>query len=246
MITSFRDDNRFLSNFWDSGTPIMLKPEDDEERFLPDYVTAPTTGHLYQAAKCMSRHDAEEILNADSPGTAKKMGRRVAARDDWDDVKLTVMEQCIRGKFDPTTQPDNVRRLLATDTEILVEGNTWGDVYWGVDAATMEGDNNLGKMLMEHRKLLREGSIVYRKEDEYIAYVKKLLGDLMFPVDLTTAFNDNDVVSDLAGCRDTGGPFTDAEWIAHDIPVEYARLFAQSMRLARLVIDQEEKIRELR
>ena len=46
--------------------------------------------------------------------------------------------------------------LLATGEEYLVEGNTWGDKYWGVCGGI--GLNHLGKLLMQVRDEL-ESSI---------------------------------------------------------------------------------------
>jgi hypothetical protein len=36
---------------------------------------------------------------------------------------------------------------------ILIEGNTWGDTFWGVCNGV--GENNLGKTLMNVREILR-------------------------------------------------------------------------------------------
>ena len=41
--------------------------------------------------------------------------------------------------------------LLSTGSEILQEGNTWNDTFWGVNAHTGQGRNVLGKLLMEVR-----------------------------------------------------------------------------------------------
>lgn len=36
----------------------------------------------------------------------------------------------------------------------IVEGNTWGDAFWGVDSRTGEGENHLGQILMQVRSEL--------------------------------------------------------------------------------------------
>jgi len=46
-------------------------------------------------------------------------------------------------------------QLLATGDAELVEGNTWGDTYWGVDSRSGKGENMLGKILMETREFLK-------------------------------------------------------------------------------------------
>jgi predicted NAD-dependent protein-ADP-ribosyltransferase YbiA (DUF1768 family) len=50
--------------------------------------------------------------------------------------------------------PELLKQLLATGDEELVEGNGWGDRFWGkVDDI---GENNLGKILMGVRRELGE------------------------------------------------------------------------------------------
>ena len=40
-----------------------------------------------------------------------------------------------------------------------MEGNTWHDVYWGVDLCTGEGENHLGKILMAQRQEFKENGL---------------------------------------------------------------------------------------
>ena len=86
------------------------------------------------------------IRNAPSPGAAKRMGRKIAIRNDWEAVKEKVMLSVVRAKFEDAY----LRRLLtATGTAALIEGNEWGDRFWGVCRG--EGENRLGKILMKVR-----------------------------------------------------------------------------------------------
>ena len=55
----------------------------------------------------------------------------------------------LRYKF---SNPDLKEKLLATGNEELVEGNWWGDQYWGICDGI--GKNKLGKLLMKVRKEL--------------------------------------------------------------------------------------------
>ena len=64
------------------------------------------------------------------------------------------MLDVVRAKFDQ--HPDLAQKLLATGDEELVEGNDWGDIYWGVYKG--RGNNMLGKILMRVRAELREES----------------------------------------------------------------------------------------
>jgi predicted NAD-dependent protein-ADP-ribosyltransferase YbiA (DUF1768 family) len=45
------------------------------------------------------------------------------------------------------------QKLLATGNAILIEGNTWGDTFWG--QCKGEGTNVLGNILMRRRDFLR-------------------------------------------------------------------------------------------
>ena len=45
--------------------------------------------------------------------------------------------------------------LLATGDTYIIEGNTWGDTFWGVDMYSGEGENILGKMIMEIRSSMQ-------------------------------------------------------------------------------------------
>ncbi|MGH7393376.1 MAG: NADAR family protein [Candidatus Rokuibacteriota bacterium] len=88
------------------------------------------------------------------PGEAKRLARRLSReiRKDWyGDVRLIVMRILLSRKFDNT---ELRRRLVATRPHELREGNTWGDLFWGVDRATGHGENHLGRMLMELREEL--------------------------------------------------------------------------------------------
>lgn len=133
-ITDFSKENEFLSNFY-SCTIIY---ED---------ITYHTTEAAYQAAKTFDVLDKKGIAVAATPGLAKKLGRRLKMRTDWDEVKISVMEQCLRLKF---AQPELKKKLLDTGEEYLVEGNHWGDIFWGVCKG--KGENNLGILLMKLRE----------------------------------------------------------------------------------------------
>ena len=59
----------------------------------------------------------------------------------------------MRAKF--TQNPKLKEQLLSTGDAILIEGNTWNDRYWGVDASSGVGKNHLGKLLMKIRSELK-------------------------------------------------------------------------------------------
>ncbi|MBI1313670.1 DUF1768 domain-containing protein [bacterium] len=111
----------------------------------------PTVEHAYQACKSTSALDWDIILNCLTPGAAKKAGRKFHLRADWDEARLSVMERLLWQKF---TQHEFARKLVQIDGKIE-EGNNWHDTFWGVDLATGEGFNHLGRLLMKVRDGLR-------------------------------------------------------------------------------------------
>jgi ribA/ribD-fused uncharacterized protein len=114
-------------------------------------MTPPTLEHHYQAAKCQNQRYASRILKASSPAEAKKMGKTAIVREDWNKIKLGVMEELLRTKFRDERLKE---KLLATGNEEIVEENWWGDRYWGI--CNGEGENNLGKLLMKIRNEVKE------------------------------------------------------------------------------------------
>lgn len=116
-------------------------------------VTWRTAEHAYQAMKTLDQHQRLNMQEIYMPGDVKHYGRTVTMRSDWDDIKLGIMEEIVRCKFQQN--PDLQRRLLCTEDLPIEEGNTWRDKYWGVCAFTGEGENHLGKILMKIRKELQ-------------------------------------------------------------------------------------------
>ncbi len=136
-ITSFQGEYRFLSNFWEA--PIYH-----------DGIEYPTTEHAYQAAKTLDFQDRWAIAQLSTPGKAKREGRKVTLRPDFERVKLRLMLELNTLKFG--TYPQLRASLVGTAPAELIEGNPWGDTYWGVCNGT--GENHLGKILMEIRRRL--------------------------------------------------------------------------------------------
>lgn len=138
-ITAFKGKYRFLSNFYDAP-------------FSYELAAWPTSEHAYQAAKTFDKDQKTSIQLCATPGAAKRLGKMVTRRSDWEEIKVRVMGEILKAKFD---QNDYLKRqLTATGTEDLVEGNTWGDVFWGMCKG--EGQNNLGKLLMDLRDFYLE------------------------------------------------------------------------------------------
>lgn len=142
MIKRFIDEYEFLNNFY--PTPIY---DNDGKEY-------PTVEHYFQAMKTFNLQKRELIRLAESPGKAKRIGRLVQLREDWEDRKLDIMEKALIQKFQI---PELREKLLATGDEELVEGNFWDDTYWGV--CKEKGENHLGKLLMGIREKIRDGEL---------------------------------------------------------------------------------------
>lgn len=153
MIDSFSGHYEFLSNFYPTPQPIWL-------RLRCVYSPLANWGYpgaeyAYQAAKTWDHQWRAYILMAQTPGIAKRMAgpkSKMPLRGDWDVIRLGLMKDLLIQKF---SHPILRERLLATDDHDLIEGNNWGDLYWGV--CNDQGENHLGKLLMEIRSDIRLG-----------------------------------------------------------------------------------------
>jgi ribA/ribD-fused uncharacterized protein len=140
MIREFQGEYRWLSNF-------ALVNIDFDGR------TYPSVEHAYMSAKSDSFMWKELCANGRmTPGDIKKESRRITLGKDWPSKKIEVMRRCLEQKF---AQEPFRTLLLGTGTLHIQEGNRWGDKFWGVDLKTGEGENNLGKLIMEIRETLK-------------------------------------------------------------------------------------------
>lgn len=142
-IKRFNGEFFFLSNMY----PV--------ETFIVGKYTFGSSENLYMAMKFMDSKIREEVSKK-TPRESKKWCRNKAKSDrrnirsDWHDVKLSVMDFALRHKFNI---PKCRSLLLSTGDAELIEGNTWGDIFWGVDIKDKEepGANHLGRLLMKIR-----------------------------------------------------------------------------------------------
>jgi ribA/ribD-fused uncharacterized protein len=135
-IGRFSDQFSFLSNFYES----VLEYEG---------IKYPTVEHAFQAAKTRDSETRHQIAKMQTPSEAKAAGNRNGILKDFDPIgwelrKDKVMEELLRIKFQ---NPDLKNLLAQTGNAKLIEGNTWGDTYWGVDVVTGVGANKLGVIL---------------------------------------------------------------------------------------------------
>lgn len=136
-ISEFSGKYAFLSNF--QFAPIAY----DGIKYL-------NVESAYQAQKCETKFERLQFANL-SPRDAKKKGRQIKLRSDWEEVKFKIMEDLVREKF--SQNPELAIKLLETGDAILEEGNYWHDTIWGVCNGV--GENHLGKILMKVREELK-------------------------------------------------------------------------------------------
>lgn len=137
MINKFRGKYYFLSNFYETDIKY-------------DGINYRNTEAAFQAQKVLSDDEKRKFSNLDAR-RAKKLGRRVKLRKDWEKVKDNYMYEICLAKF--SQNHELAEKLLETGDEELIEGNQWKDTYWGVYNG--KGKNKLGKILMRIRKELR-------------------------------------------------------------------------------------------
>lgn len=136
-IDRFDGEHRFLSNFW--AAPVRL-----------DGWGYPSVENAYQAAKTLVVSERVPFQKC-SAFEAKKLGRTLTLRADWEAAKRDEMVALLIQKF---SHAHLCKLLVATGDAELIEGNHWGDTYWGVCRG--KGENHLGKLLM----MVREACIL--------------------------------------------------------------------------------------
>jgi ribA/ribD-fused uncharacterized protein len=141
-IVRFEDNFFWLSNFYE--VPVKLG------NLTFGSTEAAFQGAKYKAALVGQKEQFEflqDMIKA-TPSQSKKLGKRLLIDvDKWESIKVRCMREVVKAKFD---QHDYLRlKLIETGAALLVEGNTWGDKFWG--RCDGKGMNVLGSILMELR-----------------------------------------------------------------------------------------------
>jgi ribA/ribD-fused uncharacterized protein len=145
-IFRFAAEFRFLSNFYGVPPGTIFLPDE------PPVLSYPSVEHAFQAAKTLQPPVRQTIRSCATATEAKQLGRSVKLRADWESVRDAIMLHLLRHKFGARSA---LRAALKRTTPLtLIEGNTWGDTYWGVCDGV--GENKLGKLLMQVRSEIRQ------------------------------------------------------------------------------------------
>lgn len=151
IISGFRGPHYFLSNFYER--PIWYRN-----------VLCANSEVAFHLQKCSNMQIWLELLEQLTKTTgvkkdfsnltaseAKRLGRKVPLRADWETIKFDEMYHICYAKF--TQHKDLQEKLLATGSVYLEEANQWGDRVWGT--VNGNGRNHLGKILMKVREEIR-------------------------------------------------------------------------------------------
>lgn len=154
-IISFSGENHFLSNFYPS--PIVTNGSNYDARLMDDF-EFPTLEHAYQASKFSFGTEMwDKVAHARTPGEAKRLANELPTDEYFLTMRNGVMRDLLRQKFEYGSVCAWLLMGTGLRTE-LIEGNTWGDTYWGRvlndKGFPGAGENVLGRMLMNRRATL--------------------------------------------------------------------------------------------
>jgi ribA/ribD-fused uncharacterized protein len=141
-VLFFDDEYDFLSNLF-------------EEEVIHNGIKYPSAEHAFQAMKTSDVNEQSKIIEASSPSKAKLLGRKLTIKDNWEKIQEKEMYEVCLSKF--KNNENLKKKLLDTGNLTLVNGNSGGDNYWGmyIDKDIMDGDNKLGRILMQVREELK-------------------------------------------------------------------------------------------
>jgi ribA/ribD-fused uncharacterized protein len=151
-IDRFRGEHYYMSNMYPLTVPLLSR----------EGIAVPTSEHLYQATKFANIDQRAAVLQAETGFKAKKVASKLVnagaeLTPDWHDKRIDYMRQIITLKF--VANPVIGNLLVATGAQQIIEGNRWGDNFWGESpAGSGNGQNWMGKILMETRAILACGA----------------------------------------------------------------------------------------
>lgn len=108
MIKQFRGKYKFLSNFYLCNISYM------------NFVFG-SSEHLFHAGKSLDMDYIRSLVNTEAPYDAKRLGRSVKLRPDWEEIKDNWMLFVQEMKYQQ--HPDLREKLINTYQHDLVEGN---------------------------------------------------------------------------------------------------------------------------
>jgi predicted NAD-dependent protein-ADP-ribosyltransferase YbiA (DUF1768 family) len=124
-ITSFKGEYDWLSNFYPCDVDINVHFDSDNSIYTAHFSNAEAA---FQACKCMTFSEFQKFETL-GPSEAKKLGRTVQLRPDWNEARISVMEQTLFNKFSKNIELAD--KLIDTYPRLLIEG-ILGMTHFGV------------------------------------------------------------------------------------------------------------------
>lgn len=137
-IKHFRGDYFFLSSYYICN--INYKG-----------INYSTAEAAFQSMKTKNIKERKEFIYL-TPKEARKKGREVSLREDWEQIKEDVMYNICLCKFNQNQ--DLADKLIMTGNTYLQQESSWNDKEWGT--VNDQGENKLGKILMRVREELNK------------------------------------------------------------------------------------------
>ncbi len=123
-----------------------------------------TSEALYQACRFNKNGEIQRLIQRErSPMSAKMKSKKYRSeftRLDWDEVRVDIMDWCLRMKLKCNWEKFGGLLLSLGDKEIIEDSHK--DRFWGCvlnDEGVFEGKNILGKLLVNLRDELKNGII---------------------------------------------------------------------------------------
>jgi len=146
---------KWLVNWFSNMEPFDTPMLHESDGIVVEYLTVE---HFYQAMKIYKSGMNRKLFIEEypTPYDIKKAARKLPMREDWEDVKESVMWTALQWKFRKGTMWADT--LISTYAANIVEWNNWHDNYWGwcictrCQRSVLAPNNRLGKMLEQIRE----------------------------------------------------------------------------------------------
>ena len=135
VINQFKGDYDFLSNRFGC-------------RFLWQGLRYGNAEAAFQASKCEDMSDRKAYVNCSADKAALK-GKEQIPYSGWEEARLDIMKSILKAKFEQN--PALKKKLADTGSRILINGNNKQETYWGIDLYSWQGENHLGRIIMDIR-----------------------------------------------------------------------------------------------
>ena len=135
VINQFKGEYDFLSNRFGC-------------RFLWQGLQYGNAEAAFQASKCEEESERKVFTGCSADKAALK-GKEHVPYSGWEEARLDIMKSILKAKFEQN--PALLKKLADTGSRILINGNNKQETYWGIDLYSWQGENHLGRIIMNIR-----------------------------------------------------------------------------------------------